>query len=148
MKKSILISIKPKYCDLIFSGRKTVELRRVFSRDLIVGGEMILYATAPVSAIVGYTYVGCVEKKWLPCLKALYRRRAMVSFEEFAEYFKGKKVGYGIPLVYKHAFQRPFRLASIRRRIADFRPPQNFCYTKNELESAIADHLIRTRNEE
>ena len=39
----IVISIKPKWVDLIFSGKKTIELRRSFSNKIENGVQAIIY---------------------------------------------------------------------------------------------------------
>ena len=48
---SILISIKPEYVEKIFNGEKKWEYRRKTPNTDVK--KMVIYATAPVSAVVG-----------------------------------------------------------------------------------------------
>ena len=51
--KPVLLSIKPEYVELIFSGAKTVELRRVVPRAVLPNSDLIIYSTSPQKSIVG-----------------------------------------------------------------------------------------------
>lgn len=51
MPKTIIISIHPEYAEKILTGEKTYELRTRLPQDK--PERMIIYATAPVSAVVG-----------------------------------------------------------------------------------------------
>ena len=53
-----LLSIKPKYADLILSGEKTIELRRVFNPKIT---KVYLYASSPVKRIVAVCDVRCLN---------------------------------------------------------------------------------------
>ena len=66
MKDTIIISIKPKYVEKIFSGEKKYEFRKSFPDGVKV---MLIYATAPVKKIVGIAFVekvlrGRKEELW------------------------------------------------------------------------------------
>lgn len=49
---NILLSIKPKYADLIYKGIKTIEWRKTFPYDAFYG-KIFIYETAPVSMVTG-----------------------------------------------------------------------------------------------
>lgn len=44
-KKKVLISIHPKWCELIFNGRKTIEVRKSFPKQLETPFEVLVYCT-------------------------------------------------------------------------------------------------------
>ena len=48
--RAILLSIKPKYSDLILSGEKRVEFRRTWAADEV--GLIAIYASSPIQRIV------------------------------------------------------------------------------------------------
>ena len=43
--KKILISIHPKWCELIFNGQKTIEVRKSFPKQLETPFEVLVYCT-------------------------------------------------------------------------------------------------------
>lgn len=51
MKKRVLLSIHPEFADAIFDGRKHFEFRRVIFKECV--DEIVVYATAPISRVVG-----------------------------------------------------------------------------------------------
>lgn len=55
MADAILISIQPEYAEKILSGEKTFEFRRRTAQRPV--GLMVIYASAPISAVVGYAQV-------------------------------------------------------------------------------------------
>ena len=55
----ILLSIHPKWAELILSGEKTIEVRKTVPKELCEGERIFLYETAPVKKITGYVrFVG------------------------------------------------------------------------------------------
>jgi predicted transcriptional regulator len=56
----LLLSIKPKYIDAIFSGKKTIELRRRFNEKWI-GENIAIYASKPKQSIVGQAKIKNIE---------------------------------------------------------------------------------------
>ena len=59
----ILISLKPKFADLIYQRKKNVELRKNRPRDLEVGDKVYVYETSPEQRITGYFTVKYVKKR-------------------------------------------------------------------------------------
>lgn len=43
--KSVLLSIQPKWCELIFNGQKTIEVRKSFPKQLDTPFEVLVYCT-------------------------------------------------------------------------------------------------------
>lgn len=136
MNRSILISIKPEFVDLIFSGQKTVELRRVVPKDLNTETEIIIYASSPTKCIVGRATVKQIEAHPLELLWSKIGHKAGITFDYFLEYFNGKDMGYGLVLENIERFSTPFHLNSLREQL-DFYPPQSYMYTSPELLEII-----------
>lgn len=130
---SILLSIKPAYADLIFSGKKRFEYRRSLPVKPI--SRFFVYESSPVSRLVGWVNVSGIVKD-NPIL--LYERTAWgagLSQESFLRYFKGKNTGSALILEKTHQFVQPMGLSVIRL----LRPPQNFCYMKESQLKQIID---------
>jgi predicted transcriptional regulator len=122
--RAVLLSIKPRYAELILAGSKRVELRRSWPSDDI--GVMVLYSSAPVQRLVGIAYVDHVKETDVPGLWQLATDYGGgVTHDELVEYFAGKKFAYGIMI-------KSTRVANCgvdpKDLFPDFTPPQSFQY--------------------
>lgn len=120
-----IISIQPKYANMILDGSKTFELRRaIFKQDV---EKIFIYASSPICKVVGEFSIDKLIEFNLGLLWLQVRESAGVSKEEFYRYFDGKKKGHAIKVKGVKEYQKPLSL------IADFNvatSPQNFCYTE------------------
>ena len=121
----LLLSIHPRYVDLILSGEKTVELRRRQPR--IKTGQGLIYATAPRMQLSATFQISRVQVGPLELLWQLVRDRAGVSRAKFDSYFQGLTVGVGIEIGRVQEFG-PYSLAELRSAWDGFHPPQGFRY--------------------
>lgn len=133
---SILISIKPEYVEMIFSGDKTVELRRVLPKNLPANTEVIIYASSPTKSIVGKARIKNIEEQTINKLWENIGQKTGITFEYFKEYFKGKDKGYGLILDNIERFSDPYPLCFLRDDL-DFYPPQSYMYTPPALMELI-----------
>jgi len=131
---AILLSVKPRFADLIVSGEKRVEFRR--TAPSIAVGTIVVYASAPTSAIVAIvpvrqTVYASVSKLW-----AISRELGGgLTRDELRNYFNNRDNGYAFLLGEVHAYVRPIRPDRI---VHDFRAPQSFRYLSPvELRRAI-----------
>ena len=130
---TLLISVRPRYSELIFDGTKTVELRRTRPR-LCPGDHVFVYVSSPIKRLTGVLEVaGVVADK--PA--KLWRRigsGAAVSKAIFLTYFEGAKIGFGICIKRAWTMSQPQSLDEVRRAIPRFQPPQIYRYlTADEL---------------
>lgn len=122
--KAIVLSIKPKYAELILAGTKTVEFRRAWAAEKV---EMIaIYASAPIQKLVGIVQVSDIirakpTKLWGYCSK----RGGGLSKSELTAYFNGKDTGVAVLLQDAKRFAQGI---DPKRVIKDFSPPQSFRY--------------------
>lgn len=121
----ILISIKPKYLDLILSGRKTVELRKQSTR-ISPGTWLLLYASSPRRAVVGMARVAYREELRVAAIWAKHGAAAGVSREEFRAYYAGAHRGVVLGLDEVRTYPVELPLRSMRDARRDFRPPQSY----------------------
>jgi predicted transcriptional regulator len=52
LKPNLLVSVRPEFASKIANGEKTVELRRRFPRDMVIGARVLIYSSRPVAAII------------------------------------------------------------------------------------------------
>lgn len=137
--KSVLISIKPEYVELIFSGAKTVELRRVVPRSVLPNSELIIYSTSPKQSIVGKAKIKKIER--LPVVKLWneIKHCAGIDRKSFFAYFDGRSHGYALFLTKVTQFTHSYPLSDLRETLK-FTPPQSFMYPSTELLQVILGH--------
>lgn len=129
-KRDFLMSIKPGYANLIVEGVKIIELRKKFPSDVKPGTKIIIYASAPVSMIIGECYIQSVEELKIDELWNRACIEAMISWSDFKEYFSGHKVGYAIHLKGHLRYDKPIPLS--KHDYLPEKPPQSYCYIESE----------------
>ena len=122
--RAVLLSIKPKYADLILDGSKTVELRRSWPSNDI--GVMIIYSSAPVQRLTGVALIKEIRECDFDTLWEVSQAHGGgVTHEELQEYIGKKLLSYGVMLgrvVPAEIMIDPKHL------FPDFTPPQGFMY--------------------
>ena len=136
--REIVLSIHPRYCSMILTGEKTVELRRRFPVSGICGSIAYIYSTSPVQAMVGRVEILDVVKLPVNTIWHIYGREACIEQEDFDSYFATVAVGSVLKLRNPAPFSRPLKLAELRQRFG-FEPPQSFVYAKADLIGALHD---------
>lgn len=122
--RAILLSIKPKYADLIIAGSKTVELRRSWSAT--DAGVIVIYSSMPVQRLIGIATIDRVEQRDVNGLWELAcERGGGVTKEELEEYFHGKKTAFGVMIRSVAVAETQVDPKSL---FPDFTPPQSFLY--------------------
>lgn len=129
--RAVLMSIKPKYADLIFAGTKTIELRRVCPK--VGPGDLVLvYVSSPRMALVGGFEVAGVVKASPEMLCRKWLRKSGIDQPTFTRYFQDSATAYGIIIGRAWEFDCPTDLKTLRRRKAGFHPPQSYRYVAGE----------------
>ena len=124
---ALLLSIRPRFADSIFTGAKTVELRRVKPR-LEAGDLVVVYASGSTKGIVGAFDVAGVTAAAPGSLWRRYNGGSGLSKGEFDAYFAGASIGYAIKVGRCWRLAEPVPLQTLRKRRAGFRPPQSYHY--------------------
>lgn len=126
----LLFSVSPRYAFQILDGRKTVELRRRFSKKW-VGSRMAIYATSPVQAIIGEATIeeadgGAPEDIW-----ARYSDKIGCDWKEFSDYSSGRNRLFAIKLSDINAYKKPIEVKHLNRLMGKkLRPPQSYSTVK------------------
>lgn len=124
---SLLLSIRPEYADKIFSGIKTVELRRIRPR-VKKGDSVLIYVSSPKKELIGGFEVEKVVEAapsnlWLDVMGC-----AGLTEEVFNAYFYGSKRAYGIYIKRVWHLPAPLGLSLLKKNLANFHPPQSYRY--------------------
>ena len=138
VRKHVLLSLKPRYVEKIFSGEKCFEFRRTKVK-VDAGDWIFVYASSPDRQLVGRFRVGEVLVDTPSKLWSYVKDGAGISLKEFHEYFAGKKLAVGIVVKKPVRFRKSPSLQSLRKELGTFEPPQSYRYlTLNEAKELIA----------
>ena len=126
---ALLISLRPRFANDILAGEKRVELRRIRPR-ISRGDIIVIYASLPVGAIVGFARVlhvtaGAPSLLWKSVGAVSGLRKG-----EFSEYFRGSSEGFAIHLGTTRRREDPLTLTTLRKKIPGFSPPQCYKYLR------------------
>jgi len=126
-KTALLISIRPRFADLIFNDQKHVELRR--RRPRVGRGDLVfVYVSSPIKALIGAFEIGEVIEKSPGMLWRKLGEQTGLTRMEFNDYFKEKTIGFGLIIARSWRLPAPVKLSSLRKRRAGFHPPQAYHY--------------------
>ena len=128
----LLLSLKPRFAASILDGTKTVELRRVAPK--VQPGHMVLiYASSPVRQLAGKCRVVRLDVAPKSVIWERYRNQCGVTEAEYEAYFEGAQNAVAIVVDSPCTLQEPPSLATLRNRVAGFRPPQSFRYLSTSM---------------
>lgn len=144
-KHAVLISVRPKFAEMIFAGSKTVELRRVC--PIISEGDLALvYVSSPIKQLQGAFEVGKIISASPSTLWKKIGKKSGVSRKEFLDYFDGKTKAHALVIKRAWKLSTPVCLTTLKRRKGGFRPPQNFHYLNRAESSPLASIGILQQN--
>lgn len=124
MKKSVLLSIKPKYVDSILRGEKKFEFRKVIPRSSDVT-HVYIYSSYPVQKIVGKFSLKDIlhaspREIWEKC-----SQYGGISKNDFFKYYDGKSLAYSLSITDLEIFDEAICPYNTFKK---FTPPQSFLY--------------------
>ncbi|MDH3890265.1 MAG: ASCH domain-containing protein [candidate division Zixibacteria bacterium] len=125
--RSAIFSIKPKFISLIFSGLKTVELRRTKPLRIRKGTRIFFWETSPSKQLAGFAHVEAIISAPVEKLWTIVSEHAGVTREEFDAYFEGSDLGVAVFLSDATEFRKKPQLSVLRKHLG-FMPPQSFRY--------------------
>ena len=135
------LSLKPRYADLLFDGRKTVELRRR-SLERMQGRDVFVYSTTPVRTLRGGFRVGTVWTDTPDNIWSLVSERAGVEKPDFDAYYAGREIAYALEIVDVWEYDNPLTLDALQRLIRNFVVPQSWRYVKPDEYRIFQDNEL------
>lgn len=122
----VLLSIKPQFADLIFSGKKRYEFRRsIFRRHDV--DRVIVYASSPISKVIGEFEIDEVITADLHSLWKKTKAYAGISREYFFNYFSDRNAGHAIRVKSYTIYDSPLCIENT----FGIKAPQSFAYLDN-----------------
>ena len=131
MKARLLLSMKPRYAELVFNGAKTAELRKRIS-PYMKNRDVFIYVTSPVRQLRGgfrveHVWSGSPEEVWV-----LVSDKAGINKQDFDAYYEGRTTAYALKIADVWEYDQPFALNTLRERLEYFVVPRSWRYIKPE----------------
>ena len=134
-KKYVLMSIKPVYAELIKTGQKTIELRRIAPK-VTAGDVLVIYESSPVKRVTAFCEIEAIVVTEPNKLWENSSDIAGVNRDSFVKYFEGKTQAVGIKLGEVQIISAPKELGSIS---TDMQAPQSYRYLSKEQFRTLAE---------
>lgn len=126
MKKEILLSLHPKYWELIKSGQKTIEIRKTKPQGMFYPFRVIVYVTGGIG-VVGKFDCDRITQTIRP---EIFIPGCCLTEKELTEYAGGKPLcGWYVKAGSVVEYETPFPL---ERATGLKRPPQSWQYLNKE----------------
>jgi predicted transcriptional regulator len=120
--RAVLLSLLPKYAERIADGTKRVEFRRAWTAEPVA--VLLLYATLPVSRLIGIAHVQrVVEASPTALWRFAQEYGGGVSRRELYAYMNGRKKGFALILGGVEVLNPPIDPRQITK---SFAAPQSF----------------------
>ena len=119
----VLLSIKPKFAEMIFAGTKKFEFRRSVFRNPDVK-TVVVYASFPVQKVIGEFEIEKIINDELEELWKQTKKYAGIDETCFFSYFSDKESGYAIKIKKTKRYKKALCL----REDFNATPPQSFMY--------------------
>jgi predicted transcriptional regulator len=123
----VILSIKPEYANKIFNGSKKFEFRRSIFKNKEVT-KIIVYASSPVSKIIGEFEIEKILHEDLKSLWNLTKDFSGISEKYYYDYFIGKENGYAIEVKKVKLYKEVLCI----KETFGINPPQSFAYVKKK----------------
>lgn len=119
----VILSIKPYYAEKILTGEKTYELRKSIFREPNIK-TVIIYASSPISRIIGEFEVDGIIHEEVRTLWKKTRDFAAVEKSFFDEYFADRDKGYAIKIKNIKRYNQTYNI----KEKYGITAPQSFSY--------------------
>lgn len=127
--RPLLLSLKPRFADLVFQGLKTAELRRRIAR-YAVGRDVFVYVSSPARELRGgfrveHVWKGSPESVWEQVSDL-----AQVEKGDFDAYYGERQIAYALKIADVWLYQTPVSLETLRTELENFVVPQSWRYVR------------------
>lgn len=135
--RPLVLSLRPRFAESILNGTKTVELRRT-RLSAPEGTCLILYASAPVMAVLGTAILAGRDTDTPEKIWRRHRRAVGLSRAEYEEYLAGARLATAVTVVSPQRLAMAYTLSALRNQ-APFQPPQSFRFLSEEDPAQLHD---------
>ncbi len=148
-----LLSVRPRFAAALLDGSKTVEVRR--RRAHIADGAICLvYASSPVSALVGAVRIRTTDTDRPDSLWSRWGNHTALNRAEYDTYIAGSARPCAIIVSAAVAFPQAVSLPELRRRRHAFVTPQSYRFLDPDELGAVLngeamqlEHLVKVKLE-
>lgn len=119
----IILSIKPEFANKIFEGDKKFEFRRSIFKNKNVS-KVIVYASSPISKVIGEFEIGEILFKDLNTLWKETKEFSGITEDYFYDYFVGKENGFALEVKRVKRYKKELCIKESFGKV----PPQSFTY--------------------
>ena len=126
-----IISLKPRYAELVASGKKSVELRNRIVR-LNPGTKVWIYATQPMGCVVAFAKVKSVVHDEPALIWRRFERDICIEKTHFDSYTEDRERVSAVMLTAVRELPEPPTLDRIRKMAGAFHPPQFYARLASE----------------
>lgn len=110
----VLLAIKPRFADLIVSGKKVVEVRRG-GTSIKIGDVLVLYSSSPRRSISATCRVTSVDTRSVHSALSALNGETGLTKEELRTYLKGAETATLIGIDSVLCLSRPIPLRELRQ---------------------------------
>lgn len=125
--KFLLMSIKTKHANKIFSGIKTFEYRTKSIKDNNLNKYCLIYSSEDEKAVIGYVVFDYIVEG---SADYLINNTNPESINGLKEYLSNKEKGYALHIKEYKKFDNPITLKELRNSNDNFNIPQYYRYLK------------------
>ena len=127
----VLLSVKPRFADLIFDGLKKAELRRRFLKDA-KDRDVFIYVTSPERELrggfrVGQIWCGTPDDVWNKV-----QRIAKIEKSEYDAYYADSRTAYALSIKGVWQCDSPMNFQTLKCRFPEFMAPRSWRYVRLE----------------
>lgn len=132
----VVLALRPRFAQLIYEGKKRVELRRTFATP----GTRVafIYETAPVSAVTGFFLLKGFRTMSPMSAWRLFDGKLGLSQDEFNDYVDGRDEVKILEIGKIGRLPSPLPLRVFTGRDS---APQSFCYVSRVLPKSVGSQL-------
>ena len=125
----LLMSIKTKYANKIFSGIKTFEYRTRSINNKNLNKYCYIYSSEEEKAIIGYVIFDYIVEG---NTDYLIKKTNPENIEGLNNYLSNKKIGYALHIKEYKKLEKPIKLETLRSIDKKFNVPQYYKYIKKD----------------
>jgi predicted transcriptional regulator len=119
----VLLSIKPRFAELIFNGSKKYEFRKaMFKKEGIT--TVVVYSSSPMQKVIGEFEIERILTDDLASLWAQTKDAAGIEEDYFYSYFGERQQGFALKIKSTKKYKTPLNL----KEHFNLTPPQSFLY--------------------
>ena len=126
---NVILSIRPIFCKMIFSGQKKYEYRKRVFKHIDID-KVYIYATKPICRIVGYFTIDEVIEDKKSYMWEITHKDGGINKEYFDAYFKNCDMAHAIKIGEVVKLDNPI---DPKKVIMNFTAPQNYRYVDYDI---------------